>query len=134
MNALGPVLSLFAAVVQTPAAGPERLRVVARDGPQATLVAHVHAQPDDVRDALRQLLALAVAPQADSAPATDLTAAERLASAYAIAWRDSFLIRQVARFRSWSPDERRAKVAADSLRHAGNLALGRSGVAAAMQL
>src|SRR3989442_689274 len=135
MNALGPALSLLAAV-QTPAAGPERLRVVARDGPQATLVERVHAQPDDVRDALRQLLALVVAPAADSAPApaTDLAAAERLASAYAVAWRDSFLIRQVARFRSWSPDERRAKVAADSLRHAGNVALGRSGVAAAMQL
>src|SRR5207245_899300 len=91
----------------------------------------VAARPDDVRDALRQLLALAGS--ADTSP-QHLVAADHLAAAYAAAWRDSFLLRQVSRFRAWSPDGRRAKVAADSLRLAGNKALGQSGVVAALRL
>src|SRR5439155_760462 len=43
-------------------------------------------------------------------------------------------LRQVSRFRAWSPVGRRAKVAADSLRLAGNKALGQSGVVAALRL
>ncbi len=115
-----------------PVPGAERLRALARDGPQAALVEQVRAQPDDVRDALRRLLAEAAA--TDTTPAPSASAAERLASAYAVAWRDSFLLRQVARFRSLSPAERRGKVVTDSLRVAGNDALGRSGVDAALRL
>src|SRR2546428_172706 len=48
------------------------------------------------------------------------------------AWGDSFPLRQVARFASWSPEERVAKVAADSIRRAGNAALGRSGADSAI--
>jgi len=125
MNGVLPVLSFLAAVAQTPVVdGPERLRVLARDGPQAALIREVRGHPDDVRDALRRLLGGA---DVDSAP-------DRLASAYAVAWRDSFLLRQVSRFRGWSPDGRRTKAAADSLRLAGNRALGERGVAAAVRL
>ena len=132
MSAVLPVLWLVAAVAQAPAVdGPERLRVLARDGPQAALIREVRDRPDDVRDALRQLLALAGS--ADTSP-QHLLAADHLAAAYAAAWRDSFLLRQVSRFRAWSPVGRRAKVAADSLRLAGNKALGQSGVVAAMRL
>jgi len=131
MSAVLPVLSLLAAVAQAPAVdGAERLRVLARDGPQAALIREVRDRPDDVRDALRQLLALAGSGDTSPRP---LAAADNLAAAYAVAWRDSFLLRQVSRFRAWSPDGRRAKVAADSLRVAGNKVLGQSGVVAAVR-
>jgi len=108
------------------------LRALARDGPQAVLVEQVRAQPDDVRDALRQLLALSAG--SDDTTSLSLVAADRLASAYAVAWRDSFLLRQVSRFRLLPPNRRRAKVAVDSLRRAGNDALGQSGIEAALRL
>jgi CHAT domain-containing protein len=120
----GAAVWLLCALQIAAPSGAERLRALARDGPQAVLVARVRAQPDDVRDALRQLLAA-------SPP---LAPAESLAAAYVVAWHDSFLVRQVVRFRSYTTDQRRAKVAADSLRRAGNDALGRSGVDAALRL
>lgn len=122
---IGPGCILGALLLQLPAAsGPERLGALARDGPQAALVEQVRRQPDDVREALRRLLAAA----------PPLAPAESLAVAYTIAWRDSFLLRQVARFRSSSREARATKVAVDSLRRAGSEALGRSGLAAATRL
>ncbi len=126
------VLCIALQTAVPPPSGPERLRALACDGPQAVLVDQVRAQPDDVRDALRQLLALSAG--SDDATSSPLVAADRLASAYAVAWRDSFLLRQVSRFRSLPPDGRRAKVAVDSLRRAGNDALGRSGIEEALRL
>src|SRR4029077_17065754 len=104
------------------------------DGPQAVLIQEVRDHPDDVRDALRQLLAMAAATTVDSAATLPLAAADRLAAAYAVAWRDPFLVRQVSRFRRGPPVDRRRKVMADSLRLAGNDALGRDGVVAAVRL
>ena len=135
MNGALSVLSLLAALAQAQVVGgPERLRVLARDGPQAVLIQEVRDNPNDVRDALRQLLALAAAAAVDSTASLPLAAADRLASAYAVAWRDSFLLHQVSRFRRWSPADRRVKAMADSLRLAGNEALGRNGVVAAARL
>src|SRR4029078_11389470 len=57
-----------------------------------------------------------------------------LADAYALAWKDSFLIREVARFESLPPARRKVRVLADSLRLAGNAALARDGVPSAMAL
>src|SRR5712691_6891585 len=116
------------------ASGPESLVVVAREGPDSVLVARARDRPDDVREALRQLLALAVPPYPDSTQSASLAAAARLAGAYAVTWRDSFLLGQVAQYRSWSAGERRTKLAVDSLRRAGNEAFGHQGVAAAMRL
>jgi CHAT domain-containing protein/tetratricopeptide (TPR) repeat protein len=133
MNVL-PLLPLLAALVQADVVnGPERLRVLARDGPQAVLIQEVQDHPDDVRDALRQLLVMATT-TVDSAATLPLAAADRLAAAYAVAWHDPFLIRQVSRFRRWRPADRHRKVMADSLRLAGNDALGRDGVAVAVRL
>jgi len=114
--------------------GAERLRALARDGPQTILVQEVRDRPDDVRPALRLLLAGASSDIVDGSSLPHIEAADRLASAYAVAWQDSFLLRQVERFRSWSPAERRTKASADSLRLAGNDALGRSGASAALRL
>jgi CHAT domain-containing protein/TolA-binding protein len=85
-------------------------------------VAYAHDHPDSVRDSIRGLLA-----------AQSIDSAEGLAHAYALAWRDSFFVREVARFAAWPEATRRTRIAADSLRRAGNSALGRSGVAAAQR-
>ncbi|OLC70563.1 MAG: hypothetical protein AUH78_20530 [Gemmatimonadetes bacterium 13_1_40CM_4_69_8] len=119
-----------AAAVQAQTATLDRMRTLAEaGGPQ--LVEAVRAQPDDARQALRQLLDRTAASDSGTAAAS-LSAADRLAHAYAEAWGDSFPLRQVARFASWSPEERVAKVAADSIRRAGNAALGRSGADSAI--
>ena len=124
-----PVVAALAGVLQTGGAqAPVELLILSRTGPDSVLVARARRRPDEARDALHRLFVLA----ADSAPAAPLAAATRLAQAYAAAWRDSFLLRQVARFAAWSPAERAAKLAADSLRRAGNAALGHAGVDAAL--
>ncbi len=131
MSALMPLhlLATLASVTQ----GPQRTDEVvtlARTGSDSALIARAHDRPDDVRDALRHLFARAAS---DSPSTESLGVAERLARTYAVAWRDSFLVREVARFESWSVAERREKIAADSLRRAGNGLLGHAGVAAAMR-
>jgi CHAT domain-containing protein len=124
-----PLLAALAAVSQSPGA-PEALQALARSGSDSALIAQARGRPNDVREALHGLLEVAAAdPQAIG----HLAAAERLAGAYAAAWRDSFLLRQVTRFESWSPAQRSLKIAADSLRLAGNRALGRAGAAAALR-
>lgn len=129
MNTFG-LLPFLAAltVVQAPQPSDELL-ALAQTGSDSVLIARAHDRPDAVRDVLRGLLSRAAS---DVEPVEPLATAGRLARAYAVAWRDSFFVRQVIRFQSWSLDERREKVAADSLRLAGNAALGRVGVAAAM--
>ncbi|HTI06011.1 MAG TPA: CHAT domain-containing tetratricopeptide repeat protein [Gemmatimonadales bacterium] len=88
----------------------------------SALIARAHDQPDSVRESIRALVA-----------SSQLADAQTLARAYALAWRDSFFVREVARFTAWPADTRRVKIAADSLRRAGNAALGRQGVGAAMR-
>ena len=88
----------------------------------SALVARAHGQPDSVRESIRTHLA-----------SSEVTSAHALARAYAVAWRDSFFVREVERFTAWPEAARSAKLAADSLRRAGNAALGRYGVAAAMR-
>src|SRR5207248_811745 len=87
------------------------------------LVLEVRSHPLAVREAITQVLARG-----------DLPAAQGLAAAYATAWSDSFLVREVARFVAWPPDRRAAKVWADSLRRAGVAAYGRAGPGAAMAI
>ena len=101
----------------------------ARVSPDSTLVAQAHSQPDTAREALRRTLVLAAS---DSEAASHLADAERLAQAWHLAWSDSFPLREVARFASWSTAQRAGKIAADSLRRAGNAALGTDGLAAAL--
>jgi CHAT domain-containing protein/tetratricopeptide (TPR) repeat protein len=100
----------------------------------SALMAQARVQPDSLRAALSRSFAGA----ASSANQRDLSAqlirARSLANAYAVAWKDSFLVRQVARFEASPPAQRRARVIADSLRLAGNVALAREGVPGAMAL
>jgi CHAT domain-containing protein len=136
-SAMIGVVAVLSLVASAPGQSPQQMDeigMLARAGPDSTLVARVRAQPDDARTALRHLLAAGAADDGtDSAGAASLAAAVRLAGAYARAWQDSFFVRQVARFQSLSPAGRQAKVAADSVRLAGNAALGSAGVDAAMR-
>src|SRR6266550_2438605 len=107
------------------------LRALARDGPDSVLVERLRRGPRDLREALRQPLAEARGGD-DSAGLATVTAADHLASAWVIAWRDSFYVRKVSRFRSLSPADRQVNVTADSVLRAGNDALNSAGVDAAM--
>ena len=120
-----PFLLLAAALAQS-SPHPGDLQALAHDAPDSVLVQRTRHDPEEAREALRRLLR-------DAADGASLDPAERLAGAYAIAWNDSFFVRQVTRFRSLSPTERLAKVGADSLRRAGNEELSRRGIDVAMR-
>lgn len=91
--------------------------------PEAELVAEAREQPLVVREAV-----------SDALSRDELAIAGRLAAAYAVAWRDSFLVREVERFASWPAERRAAKLAADSVRRAGIAAYSRDGAQAAIAI
>jgi len=109
----------------------DSLYVLARTLPGPDLVREVRGRPTEVRDAMSALLAQATRGTPDER-AGSLLAARRLARAYAAAWNDDFLEREVARFSAWPPDRALAKVRADSLRRAGIAVFGEEGAAAAV--
>src|SRR2546422_11477088 len=111
-------LGCLLAVLQSPAS--DSLRLLAVSLPQTSLVLQVRERPQAVRDAVTESLRRG-----------ELDAAARIAAAYAIAWRDSFLVREVARFAAWPADRRSAKVWGDSVRRGGITAFGRDGPGAA---
>ena len=121
MTALGLWLVLAPLTVQSPAA--DSLRLLALRIPESALVLETRAHPLAVRDAVMDALAR-----------SDLVAARNLAAAYAEAWSDSFLVREVARFAAWPGERRTAKVWADSARRAGVAAYSRAGPAAAIAI
>jgi len=126
------VLAVLIGLVQSPP-NVDEMHALAKEGPDSVLVDQVRHRPDDVRELLRRLLASAAGDASDSVRVASLATAERLAGAYAVAWHDSFLLRQVTRFQGLSRPDREAKVAADSIRRAGNAALGTAGIEAAMR-
>src|SRR2546426_494693 len=128
MSAFTAACSVLVLVAQSPQDVAE-MRALARDGPDSVLVGRVRQRNDAARKAWSQLRTAAGG--GDSADVA-LIAAERLAGAYAVAWQDSFFVRQITRFRSLSPAARQATLAADSIRLAGNAAL-RTGADAALQ-
>src|SRR5437667_273135 len=107
------------AVLQSPAS--DSLRLLARSLPQTSLVLEVRQRPLAVRDAVTESLRRG-----------ELDAAGKIAAAYALAWRDSFLVREVARFVAWPVARRSAKVAVDSMRRVGIKAFGAEGPHAAV--
>src|SRR6266550_4091482 len=84
-------------------------------------VLEVRERPLSVRDAVNESLRRG-----------ELDAAGKIATAYAAAWRDSFFVREVARFAAWPAARRSAKVAVDSMRRAGIKAFGADGPHAAV--
>jgi CHAT domain-containing protein/Tfp pilus assembly protein PilF len=121
MTPLGLCLDLALLVVQSPAA--DTLRSLAARLPESALVVETRARPLAVRDAVTDALAR-----------DDVSTAHSLAAAYATAWSDSFLVREVTRFVGWPAERRAAKVWADSARRAGVRAYGRAGPLAAIAI
>src|SRR5258705_398797 len=114
-------LGCLLAVVQSPAS--DSLRLLALSLPQASLVLEVRERPLAVREAVNEALRRG-----------ELDAAGTIAAAYALAWRDSFLVREVARFAAWPAARRSTKLAVDSMRRAGIKAFGAEGPRAAVVL
>jgi len=114
-------LALLVLTAQSPAA--DSLRGLARTVPDSVLVAEAKATPSVAREALGEALRV-----------NDLASARRLASAYAVAWQDSFLVREVRRFGTWPRERRAAKLWADSVRRAGVAAYGREGAFTAIAI
>ena len=112
-------VALLAAMLQSP--GGDSLRMLARGVPVASLVLEVRARPLAVRDAV-----------SDALRRGELDVAEKIANAYAIGWRDSFLVREVARFVTWSVERRATKLWVDSVRRAGIRTFSRQGPHAAV--
>jgi len=127
---LGSQLLLVAWAIQSPAA--DSLRLIALELPASSLVVQVKSRSYAVHDAVAQALGRSVS--ASPANQDDLLAAQRLAAAFATAWSDSFLVREVARFTGSSAARRVAKVAVDSARRAGMAAFARDGPAAAIAI
>ncbi len=114
-------LGCLLAVLQSPAA--DSLRLLARSLPQTSLVVEIRERPLAVREAVNESLRRG-----------ELDAAGKIAAAYALAWRDSFLVRDVARFAGWPAGRRSMKVTVDSLRRAGIKAFGAEGPRVAVAL
>src|SRR6185295_5770085 len=114
-------LGCLLVVLQSPAS--DSLRRLAVRLPPASLVLEVRERPLAVREAVNESLKRG-----------ELDGAGRIAAAYAVAWRDSFLVREVVRFAAWPVARRSAKLAVDSLRRAGIKAFGSEGPHAAVVL
>jgi len=126
----GSPLLLAALMVQSQAA--DSLRLLALELSGSPLVTQVRVRSYAVHDAVAQSLARSVSSSASGHD--ELIAAQRLAASFATAWRDSFLVREVARFAGSSTARRAAKVAVDSARRAGMVAFARDGPAAAITI
>ena len=124
MISLGSLLAAVLVLAQSPATDSIRLR--ARTGSDTVLLGDARKRSMDVRDAVSDALARSVKAPFDERD-LELRAAARLAAAYANVWRDSFPVRQVDRFLAATPEQRAAKVSADSVRRAGVNAYGELG-------
>ena len=118
-------LTALAAVIQ---AVPQSSRLIelAESTSHEELVAETRTRPEEARQAFHDLLR--------ESPESPNPAAGRLASAYAEAWTDPFLLNRYDQFVAWSVPERRVKLTADSLRRAGNEAYTSEGAEEALRL
>ena len=128
---MSPSLALLAAALFTllpqETDRVERIVALAMDDSPA-LTAEIQEFPDAARRAFGELLRRSTEDEAL------LDAADVLADAYFEAWTDPFYLQEAGRFRSWSADDRRARLEADSLRLAGNEAFSESGPETAAEL
>ncbi len=130
MTPSGLAFVFVSLLAQSPAA--DSVYRLALSGSESGLITEARARPLVMREAVSEAMARMVRTTQEDPSA--LNAARDLAGAYAVAWRDSFLIRQVERFVRWPPGHRVTKVRADSLRRAGVTAYSRAGPAAAISI
>ena len=112
----------------------DTLRLFAHRLPESALVIEVRSRPLAIRDAVTDALRQAVKGSTPRVRNEQLDIARQLGAAYAAAWRDSFLVREVERFAGWPPSSRAGKVWADSVRRAGVDTYGRDGPTSAMAI
>lgn len=98
----------------------EEIIAAARQGDHANLVGLVRTNPDEARRAAHDLFVMVARSTTPEQEEEHLRAADNVGRAYAEAWTDSFLLRQVGKFSRWSAGQRANKLTADSLRLAGN--------------
>jgi len=115
------------------ASSSDSLRASALSLPESALIAAIRQRPTLARDAVADALRESVRGPAP-ARGEAISAARALANGYAIAWQDSFLIRQVSRFAAWPPRTQEDKLWVDSLRRAGIAAYGREGPATSLRI
>jgi CHAT domain-containing protein len=127
------VAGLDPAAAQTAERSPDILALL-EAGNEARLVAEIGERPNDARKTLSRLFQLTVQADESTGRTRFLDQAQLLGEAYAQAWSDSFLVRQVEQFARWSTGERVDKLAADSARRAGVEAYYREGPQAAIRL
>lgn len=116
----------IAALAQTAPQQADRLMALAEAASHQELVTEARLHPEEAREAFRELLR--------ATPMDPSPSAGRLAVAYSEAWTDPFLVNRYRRFLGWSLEQRTSKLAADSLRRAGNEAYTGSGVEEALAL
>ena len=125
----GPGFGLLAALVAQQPQATDSLYQLALRLPESSLALEARTRPLAVREALADAFRLVVA---NPAGGEALRAARHLAGAYAVAWQDPFLSRQVERFAALSHPQRAAKTRSDSLRRAGVAAFSQRGPRAAI--
>lgn len=125
---------LLAAPLFAQSFAADTLRLLAQRLPESALVLEIRSRPLALRDAVTDALRGAVKGTTPARREDQLAVAGRLAAAYAVGWRDSFLVREVGRFVSWPPGPRARKVWADSVRRVGIAAYRRDGPAAAIMI
>jgi CHAT domain-containing protein len=125
------LITVLALAAQGNQQQPAQLRALAFGPDSVALASEIKRRPVDARELLSRLLAESIRPgRADSAR----VAAHNVARGFLRAFNDSFPLATVRRFERMSDEQRRGKVAADSTRRAGNTALERRGVTAAIAL
>ena len=130
------MIALAALLVACVSAGQQQvegqLLALVQAGDSAALAVEVRRRPADARTLLGELIDQAG--RARSGTDSLIGLARRLARTYAATWSDSFPAANLERFERMSPAQRAAKVAADSVRLAGNSASTRQRLSAAMTL
>lgn len=126
------VPSLFMGALLLQSSAADTLRLFAHRLPKSALVIEVRSRPLAIRDAVTDALRYSVRGATPAIRAEQLDVARQLGAAYAAAWRDSFLVREVGRFAAWPSSARAGKVWVDSVRRAGVAAYGRDGPTSAI--
>ena len=129
----GLALAALSALPLQGAGAEPQVIVLLEAGQEAKLLDVVRQRPDEVREALANLLQLSAESPRSQERVQRILQAEQLARLYERGWSDSFFISGVEQFRRWSTDERAAKLEADSLRRTGAEAFYREGPEAAIR-
>jgi len=129
---LSPTL-LLVTTIALQASSSDSLRASALSLPESALIAAIRQRPTLTRDAVADALRESVRGPAP-ARGEAMTAAKSLANGYAIAWQDSFLVRQVSRFAAWPPSRQEQRLWVDSVRRVGVAAYGKDGPAASLRI